>query len=121
MKRVFETMFLCGRDAKAKDEDKDVVEVVRPVPNWVAQLLARHPRPENITILPHTGFRITPEEDLRDEKPKRRHKTKSQGPTKPPVNCRDKLLRVAGWAAKEMETLEIKKLDNDKNQRIWRF
>jgi len=85
-------MFLCSSDAKAKDKDKDVVEVVRPVPNWVAQLLARHPRPE---------------EDLWEEKPKRRHKTKSEGPTKPPVNCGDKLFWVAGWAAKEMETLEI--------------
>ena len=102
-------MFLCSSDAEAKDEDKDVVEVVRPVPHRVAQLLARHPRPENITMFAtHSRFRITPEEDLRDEKPKRRHKTKSQGPTKPPVDRRDKLFWVASWAAKEMETLEIK-------------
>jgi len=92
MKRVFETMFFCGSNAKAKDKDKDVVEVVRPVPQRVAQLLARHPRPE---------------EDLREEKPNCRHKTKSKGPTKPPVDCRDKLFWVPGWAAKEMETLEI--------------
>ena len=64
--------------------------------------------------MPHTGLRITPEEDLREEKPKRRHKTKSEGPTKPPVNCRDKLFWAAGWAAKEMETLEIKLLENEK-------
>ena len=65
--------------------------------------------------MPHTGLRITPEEDLRDEKPKRRHKTKSEGPTKPPVDRGDKLFWVPGWAAKEMETLLIKFiLDNEK-------
>ena len=72
--------------------------------------------------MPPTGLRITPEEDLRDEKPKRRHKTKSQGPTKPPVDRRDKLFWVPGWAAKEMETLLIKFiLDNEKtaNMVIW--
>ena len=71
--------------------------------------------------MPHTGLRITPEEDLRDEKPKRRHKTKSEGPTKPPVDRRDKLFWVAGWAAKEMETLEIKLLENEKNRKYVDF
>ena len=64
-------------------------------------------------------MRITPEEDLRDEKPKRRHKTKSEGPTKPPVDRRDKLFWVASWAAKEMETLLIKfTLDNEKTENM---
>ena len=62
---------------------------------------------------------MRPEEDLRDEKPKRRHKTKPQGPTKPPVDRRDKLFRVASWAAKEMETLLIKFiLDNEKTENM---
>ena len=45
VKNIFETMFLRRCNAEPEDKDENVVEVVRPVPHWVAQLLPRHPRP----------------------------------------------------------------------------
>ena len=83
---ILETTFFCRCDAVAKDKDEDVVEVVRPVPKRVAQLLPRQPRPGKCTSFA-LKMQIQPQENLGDEKPERRHKSEPNCPTEPPLDC----------------------------------
>ena len=50
---------------------------------------------------------IQPHENLWYQEPKGRHKAKFESPTKPPLDCSHKLLRVHRWSSKEVKSLEI--------------
>ena len=104
LKRIFETVLLCGCNAVAKNKDECKVDVLWPVPEGIAKLLTRDPWPGNYNLL---KVYIQPHANFWYKKPKGRYKAKFEGTTKPPLDCSHKLLRVRRLLTEEVESLEI--------------